>query len=62
MTVHAGDCAPCDAARQVVDALRVEYDPLSNWDEVEVDGDTQTALTLRIVADVLHRFPLGGSP
>lgn len=60
MSIHTRDCAPCDAARQVVQALRDEYDPLSNWDEIEVEGDTQTALTLRIVAEVLHRFPLGG--
>lgn len=62
MTAHERDCAPCDAARQVVQALRAEYDPLDNWDDTEVNGATQTALTEQLVADVLHRFPRGGSP
>lgn len=62
MTVHERDCEPCDAARQVVEALRNEYDPLSNWDDTEVEGVTQTALTVQLVADVLHRFPLGRPP
>lgn len=56
--VHASDCAPCDAARAVVERLRDEYDPLSNWDEVEVEGVNQTDLTIALVAEVLHRYPI----
>lgn len=59
--VHAQDCAPCDASRAVVEALRTEYDPLNNWDEVTVAGQTQAAFTVGLVAEVLHRFPLGGA-
>lgn len=33
---HGSDCAPCDATRAVVRRLRDEWDPLSNWDEVDV--------------------------
>lgn len=55
--VHAADCAPCDAARAVVAALREDFDPLENWDEVEVEGASVTDRTIALVAEVLHRFP-----
>ncbi|MEU0532003.1 hypothetical protein [Amycolatopsis tolypomycina] len=57
---HAKDCAPCDAARAVVAALREDFDPLENWDEVEVEGESVTTRTIATVAEVLHRYPLGG--
>lgn len=59
-TFHAADCAPCDAARAVVAALREDFDPLENWDEVEVEGASVTARTTARVAGVLHRFPVPG--
>ncbi len=55
--VHAKDCAPCDAARAVVSALREEFDH-ENWDDVEVEGQSVTARTVALVADVLHRYPI----
>ena len=58
MTVHAKDCAPCDAARAVVAALREEFDPHENWDDVEVEGQSVTVRTVTLVAEVLHRFPI----
>ncbi len=60
MTAHAKDCAPCDAARAVVEALRDAYDPLANWDEVEVEGKSQTAYTTELISDVLHKYPVPG--
>ena len=62
MTVHPRDCAPCDAARAVVDALREQLDPLDNWDEVEVHGRTTTEYTVGLVAEVLHRYPIPAAP
>lgn len=58
MSIHDRDCAACDAARAVVTALREQYDPLDNWDEVSAEGRTQTVFTVQLVADVLHRYPL----
>lgn len=62
MTVHERDCAPCDAARQIVDALAARWDPMGNWLEFEaaVGPGTLNDEAVRIAADVLHRFPLGG--
>lgn len=61
--VHAHDCAPCDAARQIVDALAGRWDPQGNWLEFEaaVGPGTLNDEAIRIAAGVLHRFPLGGS-
>lgn len=61
MNVHAHDCAPCDAARQVIDALATTWDPNDQWSEV--DSVTKTHPTLRdeaiaIAADTLHRLPI----
>jgi hypothetical protein len=58
--VHAADCAPCDAARAVVAALREDFDPLENWDEVELEGASVTDRTIARVAEVLHRYPIPG--
>ncbi|PXY27417.1 hypothetical protein [Prauserella muralis] len=65
MTVHERDCAPCDAARAVVDELAAHWDPIGNWDEVEAldgHGGTLRDQAVRLVADVLHRYPLPAPP
>ncbi|WP_027944249.1 hypothetical protein [Amycolatopsis taiwanensis] len=62
MTVHERDCAPCDAARQAVAELRTQFDPLDNWDEVEVQGKTTTEFATELIASALHRFPLDARP
>lgn len=59
--LHAKDCTPCDAARAVVEALRDDFDPLDNWDEVEVEGRSLTDRTTARVAEVLHRYPTPGA-
>lgn len=59
--VHAADCAPCDAARAVVAVLREDFDPLDNWNEVELEGHTLTDRTIARVAEVLHRYPTPGA-
>ena len=64
MTVHERDCAPCDAARAAAYALMEHWDPNEAWAGVEaLDGDgTLYDEAVRIVAEVLHRYPLGGAP
>lgn len=62
-TVHERDCAPCDAARQLVTALAARWDPADNWSELDasVGPGTLRDEALGIAAGVLHRFPLGGT-
>jgi hypothetical protein len=55
--VHDRDCAACDAARQVVAALAVTWDPLDNWPEVEIEGITLERHAIATVAGVLHTYP-----
>lgn len=59
---HQRDCAPCDAARQVIDALAARWDSPDNWSEFEatIGPGTLRDEALDIAATVLHRFPLGG--
>lgn len=61
MTVHERDCAPCDAAREVVDRVAERWDPLDHWSEVEATAGPGTLREefLELTAEVLHRFPLG---
>jgi hypothetical protein len=55
-TVHERDCAPCEAAREVVREMRPQFDPLDNWDEVEIaPGITCADYLLALIAGVLHR-------
>jgi hypothetical protein len=58
--LHERDCAPCDAARTVVAELAEEFDPLDNWADVEIAGESVERRLQRRVAGVLHQFPLGG--
>lgn len=64
MTFHAHDCAPCDATRQIVDALTARWDPLDNWADVNATTGNGTLRdeALDVVAGVLHQLPLGGAP
>lgn len=65
--LHAADCAPCDAARAVVAALRDQFDPLDNWDDTELPHPTSgqlitvTELAVGIAAGVLHQYPVPAS-
>lgn len=64
--VHARDCAPCDAARQIADELAGVWDPLDNWAEVESpyskDGRTILEEIVGIAAGVLHDTMPGPRP
>lgn len=61
--VHERDCAPCDTARQAVAVLMSFWDPNEAWVDVEaLDGPgTLYDEAVRVVASVLHRFPLVGA-
>lgn len=61
MTVHERDCAPCDAARQILDRIAERWDPPDNWSEIEaaVGPGTLRDEFLELATEVLHRFPLG---
>ena len=64
--VHARDCAPCDAARQIADELATLWDPLDNWAEVESpyskDGRTLLDEVTGVAAGVLHDTMPGQRP
>jgi hypothetical protein len=53
-TVHGRDCVPCDAARAVVEALAVHWDPNDQWADVELDGVSVQRHAEATVAEVLH--------
>jgi hypothetical protein len=56
--VHERDCAPCAAAREVVEELAAALDPLDNWPDVEVaPGLTVERWLVAMAAAVLHRYP-----
>lgn len=61
-TLHKGDCAPCDAARRVVDALASRWDPLDNWGEFEATEGPGTLRDelLAVAAETLHHLLPGG--
>ncbi|MFC0438781.1 hypothetical protein [Kutzneria buriramensis] len=52
--VHGRGCPPCDAAREVVEALAATWDPLDNWAEVEIEGIPVERHAVATVAGVLH--------
>lgn len=59
--VHTSDCAPCDAARAVVDALATTWDPGDNWSDVEAINSTYVTLrdeAIAIAAQTLHAYPI----
>ncbi len=64
MTFHEHDCAPCHAAREILDEIANRWDPPDNWSEIEaaVGPGTLRDEFLEVAADVLHRFPLAGRP
>jgi hypothetical protein len=61
--VHDRDCAPCAAAREVIEALAAALDPLDNWPDVQVaSGLTVERWLIAMAASVLHRYPTPRTP